>query len=194
MISFPEWASLTGAAGGMRLDKYSTGGFDRGRPRWVEGIWLALQALLVSSPIPGSWHRVVLLRLFGASIGDHVRIKPRVLVKFPWRLVIGEWSWVGEGAWIDNLAEVRIGSHVVISQGAYLCTGSHDLRSESFALVLRPIEIGECAWVCARAIVSPGTVVGRGAVVSLGSVAKGQLQDWQIYRGNPAVPVGRRQP
>jgi len=178
----------------MRLDNYSAASLDRGRSRWAEAAWLLVQALLVSSPIPGSWHRVALLRLFGARIGNHVCIKPRVLVKFPWRLVIGNWSWVGEGAWIDNLAEVRIGSHAVISQGAYLCTGSHDIRAENFDLQFRPIEIGDSAWVCARAIVGPGTVVGPGAVLSLGSVASGQLEPWQIYRGNPAVAAGRRRP
>jgi putative colanic acid biosynthesis acetyltransferase WcaF len=160
----------------MRLDKYSSHGFDRGRSRLVEGLWIVVQALLVSSWLPGSWHR----------------IKPGVLVKFPWRLSVGEWSWLGECAWIDNLAEVEIGSHAVISQQAYLCTGSHDARSESFDLVVRPITVGNSAWICAGSVVGPGTVVGNGAILALGSVAIEDLEPWTIYRGNPAVAIGRR--
>jgi putative colanic acid biosynthesis acetyltransferase WcaF len=80
----------------MRLDKYSNSGFERGRPRWVEALWVIAQAFFLSSWIPGSMHRVALLRSFGAKIGDRVTIKPGVRVKFPWRLHIGDHSWIGE--------------------------------------------------------------------------------------------------
>ena len=88
----------------MRLDLYTTEGFQRGRPAWLEAIWLLVQPLLISSPLPGSRLRVLLLRLFGARIGRGVTIKPGVMVKFPWRLEIGDHSWIGEHVWLDNLA------------------------------------------------------------------------------------------
>jgi putative colanic acid biosynthesis acetyltransferase WcaF len=153
---------------------------------------LVVQALLVRSFVPGSRHRRLLLRLFGASIGDAVVIKPGLRVKFPWRLRVGDWAWLGEDVWIDNLAEVTIGAHAVVSQGAYLCTGSHDWNRESFDLIVRPIIVGDKAWICACAVVAPGTIVGEGAVVGLGAVVAGALRDWTIYKGNPAVPAGER--
>ena len=177
----------------MRLDKYSSAEFDRGRSRGAEALWVLVQALFVSSWLPGSWLRIVILRLFGAKIAAHVIIKPRVSVKFPWRLVVGEWSWIGERVWIDNLAEVRIGNHAVISLNAYLCTGNHDMASETFDLVVKPIVIEDSAWIGAGAIVGPGAVVGTGAVLSVGSVAWKSLQAGTIYRGNPATAVGMRQ-
>jgi putative colanic acid biosynthesis acetyltransferase WcaF len=176
----------------MRLEQYSSQAFDRGRPRWVEALWMVVQWLFVSSALPGSWHRTTLLRLFGARIGSNVVMKPRILVKFPWRLQVGAWSWIGEAAWIDNLANVAIGANVVLSQGVYVCTGSHDIRSDSFDLIVREVLVEDGAWICAHAIVAPGTVVKGGAVLSAGSVATGVLQPGMVYRGNPAVPCGPR--
>jgi putative colanic acid biosynthesis acetyltransferase WcaF len=154
---------------------------------WVEALWLLAQAALVRSWMPGSRHRVALLRLFGARIGMGVMIKPGVRVKFPWRLVIGDHAWLGEDVWIDNLAPVTIGSHCCISQGAFFCTGSHDWSSESFDLIVKPITIADHAWIGARATVAPGVCVGEGAVLSLGSVATGDLAPWSVHAGMPAL-------
>ena len=175
----------------MRLDLYTTKGFQRGRPGWVEAIWILLQPLL-SLPLPGASLRVLLLRLFGAHIGRGVVIKPGVTVKFPWRLEIGDYSWIGEGVWLDNLAEIRIGSHCCLSQGVYLCTGSHDWSTSGFDLVTKPIVLGDEVWLAARAIVGPGVTIGSGAVLSLGSVATRDLAGGQIHQGAPAVAVRSR--
>jgi putative colanic acid biosynthesis acetyltransferase WcaF len=176
----------------MRLDRYNARGFDRGRPAWIEALWIIVQALLVSSFIPGSAHRAVLLRLFGARIGEGVVLKPRMRVKFPWRLEIGNHSWIGEGAWIDNLDTVSIGSHCCISQGAFFCTGSHNWTSETFDLETKPITVGDHAWIGARSVVAPGVTVGEGAVLVLGSVATRDLSAWWVHQGNPAEPVKER--
>ena len=101
--------------------------------------------MFVSSSIPGSAHRCFLLRAFGAKIGRGVNIKPRVKVKFPWRLIVGNHSWIGEAVWIDNLAEVEIGANCCVSQGAYLCTGSHDWNSRKFTLITKPIRVEDGA-------------------------------------------------
>jgi putative colanic acid biosynthesis acetyltransferase WcaF len=176
----------------VRLDLFHTGGFDRGRSALVDALWLVAQGLFFSSWIPGSAHRVVLLRLFGARIGKGVVIKPRVQVKFPWRLEIGDFSWLGEGAWIDNLAQVTIGAHCCISQGAYLCTGSHDWSSETFDLIVKPITIGQGAWLAASSVVGPGVTVGSGAVLTLSSAAVTDLQPGWIHSGVPARPIRAR--
>ena len=176
----------------MWLDKFDNRTFERGRPRWVEMLWIMMQALFVSSCWPGSGPRRACLRAFGARIGRGVVIKPRVRVKFPWRLSVGDHSWIGEGVWIDNLAEVRIGAHCCLSQNAYLCTGSHDWRSAGFDLITRPIDIQDQAWIAAQAVVGPGVTVGRGAVLALAAVAVDDLRSAWIYRGNPAQPVKPR--
>jgi putative colanic acid biosynthesis acetyltransferase WcaF len=125
----------------------------------------------------------------GARIGDGVRIKPGVKVKFPWRLVVGEFVWLGENCWIDNVASVTIDSHTCISQDVYICTGNHDWSSPTFALKDTPIHIGEGCWIAARAMVGPGVTLGRGAVLCLGSVTGRSLEPMTIYAGNPAQPI-----
>lgn len=172
----------------MRLDRYSSRGFDRGAGRGTEAAWMLLGAPLVSGLLPGSRWRVALLRLFGARIGRGVVVKPRVRVKFPWRLRVGDFTWIGEEAWIDNLAEVRLGSHVCLSQGAYICTGSHDWSRTTFDLITRPVVIEDHAWICAKAVVAPGARVLAGAVLEAGSVGRGVLQGWTVHQGNPAAP------
>lgn len=174
------------------LSKYSVGDFDRGRPAWVEALWLLAQALFVRSWLPGSAHRRLLLRLFGAQIGQDVQIKPGVRVKFPWRLAIGDHSWIGEDVWIDNLAEVVIGAHCCLSQGAYLCTGSHDKQSDTFDLITDSIHIADRAWLAAHSRVAPGVQIGTGAVLAMGSIANKDLEPWTVNAGIPAVPRGAR--
>jgi putative colanic acid biosynthesis acetyltransferase WcaF len=182
----------TATCGRVRLDLYSPKGFIRGRSALSEAAWMLVQVLLVASPLPGSRFRVWLLRLFGAGIGQHVTIKPGVRVKFPWRLQIGDHAWIGEDAWIDNLAEVTIGDHCCLSQGVYLCTGNHDWSRPTFDLVVRPIRVEPQAWLAARSVVGPGVTVREGAVLGLGSVAVHDLQAWQVHVGSPALPIRPR--
>ena len=123
----------------MQLSQFSNQDFNRGAPVLLEIIWLATQGFLFSTWLPGAKWRCWLLRIFGANIGKGVNIKPRAHVKFPWRLSIGNYSWIGEGVWIDNLNEVKIGNNVCVSQGSYICTGSHDYKNEHFRLITKPI-------------------------------------------------------
>lgn len=182
---------MTGATP-VRLEAFNNAAFDRQRPAMVEALWIVVQEALLRSFLPGSAHRRLLLRMFGARIGRGVVIKPRVRVKFPWKLEVGDHSWIGEGVWIDNLAPVRIGSNCCVSQEAYLCTGSHDWSKPTFDLIVQPIELRDGAWVAARGVLGPGVVVGEGAVLLLGGVATKPLEPWIIYSGSPAQPVRRR--
>ena len=176
----------------MRLDQYNNTNFSRGKPLWIEILWIIIQSFFVSSWIPGSAHRKFLLKLFGAKIGKGVNIKPGIRVKFPWRLEIGDYTWIGESVWIDNLAPISIGNHCCISQGVYLCTGSHDLSKEKFDFIAEPIIIHDSAWLGAISVIAPGVVVGNSAVLTMGSVAMKDLKEGWIYQGNPACIIAKR--
>ncbi len=171
----------------ISLAAFDNPSYDRGRSKLIEAAWVLTQALLVSSALPGSAHRRILLRMFGAKIGNGVVIKPRVRIKFPWRLRIEDNSWIGEGVWIDNLDDVSIGSNVCVSQGAYICTGSHNWKSRSFDLIVAPTQIGAGAWIAAKACLAPGIKIGEGAILSFASTAIHDLEPWFIYSGNPAI-------
>jgi putative colanic acid biosynthesis acetyltransferase WcaF len=180
----------------QRLDTYRTPpGWSPGRSWPVRTLWFCLGSpLLAARWLPGSLWRVALLRMFGARIGTGCRLKPGVRVQLPWRLEVGEHCWLGEHAWFDNLAPISLGDRVCVSQGAYLCTGNHDFRSPGFEQRLGAIHVGNDAWIAARAVLAPGTVVGDGAVVALAAVVGGAVPEGVIVRGNPAVVVGQRWP
>ena len=114
--------------------------------------------------------KAAILRFFGAKIGSSVVIKPRVTIKNPWFLTIGENSWIGEMVWIDNPGWVEIGRNVCISQGCYIVTGNHDYGDPAFGYFSQPIEIADRCWICAKAVVPPGAILPEGTVVPIGSV------------------------
>ncbi len=144
-----------------------------------------------SLPVP-SLIKVLLLRVFGARIGQHVVIKPSVHIKYPWKLRVGDYSWIGEGVWIDNLDKVEIGDSCCLSQGCYLLTGNHDYSSENFDLMVSSIYIESQAWVGAKSIVCPGVTLQRASVLTVGSIATADLEKFGIYQGNPAKKVKQR--
>ena len=146
-----------------------------------------------NSLFPFSSLKRMLLRIFGAKIGEGVVIKPKVNIKYPWLLEIGEFSWIGEGVWIDNLAKVHIGKNVCLSQNAILLCGSHNYRKSTFDLEIDSIILEDGVWIGAEAIVAKGTICKSHSIVSLKSVAKGVLKEYGIYSGNPAVLIKKRE-
>ena len=176
----------------VKLAEFDNSGFERGRSGIAELAWMLVSALFVKSWIPGSGIRVFLLRLFGATIGTGVVIKPGVQVKFPWKLSIGSNTWIGEKVWIDNIGPVSIGSNCCVSQRSLLCSGSHDWTKDSFDLVVGPINVEDDVWIAADAIISAGITVGKKSVIACGSVVTENTEEGYIYQGNPAVRKRRR--
>ncbi len=175
------------------LSRTHPGGYHPGRPFVVRAIWLLVEAIVLLNPVIVSYRlKRALLRLFGATIGEGVLIKPGLHVKYPWRLTVGDHCQLGERAWIDNMEDVVLASDVIVSQGAYLCTGNHNWADPTMPLAPRPIVVEHGAWIGAFAKVAPGTTIGAGSVLSLGAVALSDTERWGIYAGNPAVRVGRR--
>jgi putative colanic acid biosynthesis acetyltransferase WcaF len=135
------------------------------RPSWVIYLWAICELLLVTNPWQiSSGIRVRVLRAFGAEIGSGVVFRPRTRVKFPWKLHIGDRSWIGEGVWFHNQDHIYVGHDAVLSQETLLTTGSHRHRT-NMALITRPITIGPGAWVTSRCVVLGGVTIGRSALV-----------------------------
>jgi putative colanic acid biosynthesis acetyltransferase WcaF len=177
----------------MRLDAYSLGDYSPGASKTKQILWFFIGSPLVRSYLlPFSSLKIEILRVFGASIGKGVRVKPDVRIKFPWRLSVGDHSWIGESVWIDNLANVDIGSHCCISQGVYLCTGNHDWSAENFDLRTEGIVLEDGSWLAAKSMVAPGVRVSEGAVLGMGSLATDDLEANGVFQGNPAKKIGTR--
>ncbi|HEV2478850.1 MAG TPA: WcaF family extracellular polysaccharide biosynthesis acetyltransferase [Puia sp.] len=164
-----------------------------GASRTKQILWYFVNILFFKNPlniISGS--KVFLLKLFGATVGKGVVIKPSVNIKFPWKLAIGDHSWIGEHVWIDNLSNVTIGENVVLSQGCLLVSGSHDYRKTTFDFLSSPILLEEGVWICARAVVLGGAICRSHSMLTAGSVSGRELQPYTVYTGNPATAVKTR--
>lgn len=174
------------------LSKYSIGNYQPG-PRIKVLIWYPFNYFIFYSRIPfPSAFKVFLLRLFGAKVGSGVVLKQNIRIKNPWRLIIGNNSWIGEGVWIDNIENVSIGNNVCLSQNAILLTGNHDYSKSNFAPRYGKIGLEDGVWICACAIVCPGVLCKSHSVLTVNSVATGDLDAMKIYSGNPAVFVRER--
>lgn len=165
----------------------------RGKPSYVVQFWWLIQSTLFawSPQFLYGWRRF-LLRLFGAKIGNKVLVRPSARFTYPWKITIGEYSWVGDDVILYSLGEITIGKNTVISQKTYICTGSHDYTSKAFDIYATPIVIGDEVWVATDVFVAPGVHLGNGCVVGARSTVLEDIPPGKICYGNPAKPVKDR--
>lgn len=175
------------------LSKFNNAWYKPGGNVIKRTLWYYTNVLFFLNPWnPFSSLKVFLLKLYGAKVGKGVVIKPSVNIKYPWRLRIGSYSWIGEKVWIDNLANVEIGNNVSISQGAMLLCGNHNYKKHTFDLVTGEIKLEEGVWIGAHSIVTPGITCKSHSILAVNSVATKDLEAYTIYQGNPAVDVRKR--
>ena len=156
-------------------------------------LWgLTYQLLFRFSPRPFHEWRSFLLRLFGAKVGKGVHVYPGVKIWAPWNTEFHNECGIGSGAILYSQGKITIGERAVISQGAYLCAGTHDYTKAGFPLVTAPIYVGKEVWIAAEAFVHPGVTIGEGAVVGARSVVIKDLPAWMVCAGNPAKPLKER--
>lgn len=172
---------------------FDTGDFKIGASGLKQFLWYFVDVFFFKTKlIPFSSILVFLLRLFGAKIGNEVRIKPGIYIKYPWKLIVGDYSWLAD-CYIENLDLVTIGVNCCISQQAMLITGNHNYSKTGFDLITAPIILQDGAWVGASAKVCPGVTLHSHAVLTLGSVATKNLDAYGIYQGNPAIKIKERE-
>ncbi|MCF6763001.1 putative colanic acid biosynthesis acetyltransferase [Pseudomonas fragi] len=165
----------------------------RGKNPLICQLWWIVQSCFFStSPQFMYKWRVFLLRLFGAKIGQNVIIRPTARITFPWKLSVGDNSWIGDHVEVYNLERITIHSNSVISQRSYLCTGSHDPASRTFRIYAEPIVIEEGAWIATDVFIAPGVTVGRNALVGARSSLFTDAKADYVYVGYPAKPIKMR--
>ena len=175
------------------LSRYDNHWFNPGGNKLKRMIWFYINAIIFNSYLfPFSFLKSQILRLFGANIASNVVIKPKVNIKYPWNLEVGENTWIGECVWIDNLSTVSIGANVCISQGAMLLCGNHDFKSVKFDLMVDGIIIEDGAWIGAKSLVCPGVTAKSHSILTATSVATKDLAEYGIYQGNPAIEKRKR--
>ncbi len=175
-----------------RLDLYNNGFYQPGS-FWKRAAWYICNCIFFKSSIVYPQPvKIFALKMFGGRIGRGSGFKPNVNIKYPWFLEIGEHVWIGEEVWIDNLAPVKIGNHVCISQGALLLTGNHNYKKQTFDLMVNPIVLEDGVWVGAKVVICPGITLKTHSVITAGSVMRQDAEPYRIYSGNPASLVRTR--
>ena len=168
------------------LGQYNSSQHERGRSSLIVILWWLVQGVC----FPLSLHnfngfRVWLLRLFGAKIGRGVVIRPTAKFTYPWKIAIGDCSWIGDDVVLYSVDCINIGCHCVISQKSYLCTGSHDLSDRSFSLITAPIEIGNGVWIATDCFVAAGVAIGANSVIGARSSVFSNISAQKIAWGSP---------
>jgi putative colanic acid biosynthesis acetyltransferase WcaF len=175
------------------LAQYHQPGFEVGRPKWYVMLWWLVQAITFPLTLHASHGpRCTLLRWFGAKIGKQVIIRPTARFTYPWKVEIGDYSWVGDDVVFYSLAPIRVGEHCVVSQRSYLCTGSHDISDPRFGLMSAPIVIENGAWIAIDCLVGPGVTIGANSVIAARSSVFRDMPPGQVCMGTPCRVVKPR--
>ncbi|WP_266363593.1 DapH/DapD/GlmU-related protein [Tellurirhabdus rosea] len=146
------------------------------------------------SPRPLHAWRSFLLRCFGANVGRGVHVYPGVRIWAPWNLDLQDQCGIASGVTLYSQGRITVGRLAVISQGTYLCAGTHDYNQPGFPLITRPISVGAHAWIAAEAFVHPGVTIGEGCVIGARAVVTRSMPPWMVCAGHPCVPVRGRTP
>ena len=159
----------------------------------ARSVWNIVWRLLYR-PTPRLFHpwRCLLLRLFGARLGNYVHPYPSARVWAPWNLEMGDHSCLSEQVDCYCVDKSQIGARPTVSQYSFLCTASHDYTDPAMPLVTAPITIGSSAWGTADVFVAPGVTIGEGVVVTARSSVFSDIEPWVVASGNPAKPVKKR--
>lgn len=177
------------------LSRYDNSWYNPGRPSLIRILWYFINLFVFMSPLfPFYSLKRLLLRWFGASVGEGVIVKPRVNIKYPWHVKIGANSWIGEGVWIDSLGAVEIGANCCLSQEVLLLCGNHNFMRETFDLMVGEIVLEDGVWIGARSVVTGNTFCGSHSVLAVQSVSPSRMESFGVYRGNPAEKIKERKP
>jgi putative colanic acid biosynthesis acetyltransferase WcaF len=154
--------------------------------------WAITAPFFRFSPRPLWGWRRLLLRGFGAKVGQGAHVYPSVRISVPWNVSIGDRAAVGDRVILYALGPISIGARATISQGSHLCAGTHDHRDPAMPLLKLPISIADDVWVCADAFIGPGVKIGACSVVGARAVVMRDVEPGAIMAGNPARKVGVR--
>ncbi|GGG42453.1 colanic acid biosynthesis acetyltransferase WcaF [Croceivirga lutea] len=177
----------------QQLDTYSFPKELYGKSKLFVQLWWVVQTVFCN-PSPQfmyGWRRFW-WRLFGAKVGKKVIIRPSVKCTYPWKVKIGDYSWIGDQVVLYSVDSITIEKNTVVSQKSYLCTASHDYKLSNFPTITSPIYIKEGCWLASDVYVAPGVTIGQETLVGARSSVFSSLPDKKICVGSPAKPIKDR--
>ena len=150
---------------------------------------------VLARPLPrslGSGWKRMLLRLFGAKIHPTAVVYSSAKVYYPANLIMDAYSCLASDVNCYNVDIVYIGANSTVSQGAFLCPGSHDITDPKNSLITAPIFIADQVWIAVDAFVGMGVTIGQGAVVGARAAVFKDVEPWTVVGGNPAKFIKKR--
>ncbi|KGO93372.1 DapH/DapD/GlmU-related protein [Flavobacterium subsaxonicum] len=144
------------------------------------------------SPRPLHGWRSFILKCFGAKVGKGVHVYPGVIIWAPWNLILKDHCGIASGVNLYSQGVITVGEKAVISQGSYICTGTHDYTKTGFPLYTLPIAIGDDTWVAADVFIHPGVTIGNGCVIGARSVVTKNMPAWMVCAGFPCKVIKER--
>ncbi len=161
----------------------------------VNNVFLDFELMILRwvGHIPFHFKRRWIYKLAGVKIGRGSTIHMWANFFYPSGISIGEDTIIGDHAFLDGRAPLKIGSHVDIASQVLIYNGKHDIHDPEFRPVNAPVEIGDYVFIGPRVTIQPGVKIGRGAIIAAGAVVTKDVPEFAIAGGVPAEVIGERQ-
>ncbi|MDU1538948.1 MAG: WcaF family extracellular polysaccharide biosynthesis acetyltransferase [Paeniclostridium sordellii] len=166
------------------LNKYDQTWFDRGRSGYVIALWWIIQDTFFRCSLHNMYgFRNFILKCFGAKIGKNVKIRRKCEITYPWKLEVGDNTWIDDEVLIYNLDNIKIGSNCSITRRSFLCTGNHNIKDPKFGLIVKPIVIDDGVWIQADCFIGQGVHIFENVVMGARSSTFKDIEENRIYYG-----------
>jgi maltose O-acetyltransferase len=174
--------------------KLSSGEINQKITRRIETILLELSngILHCVGHIPSHFIRRFFYRLAGMQIGEGSTFHMGARFYNPANIEIGADTIIGEFAVLDGRNKLTIGNHVDIASEVMIYNAQHDINSDDFHAISKPVKIEDYVFIGPRAVILPGVTIGKGAVIAAGAVVTKDVSPLEIVAGVPAKVISQR--
>ena len=139
-----------------------------------------------------------LLRHYGATIGDDVRIASPLIVHNAERsfanLTVKNGAYIGRDCLIDLKEKIEIGARATLAMRVTIAThmdvGRSSWGERGYPASSAPVVIGDDAYIGAGAIILPGVHIGAGALVGAAALVRHNVPPGMRVGGVPARDLG----
>ncbi len=142
----------------------------------------------------GGKYRTKLTSKIIRSCGENVNVEKGA--SFTPELVIGDNSGIGINS--EIYGPVFIGNNVLMGPEVIIYTQNHSYSKKSVLIRnqgyddYKKVVIEDDVWIGRRAMIMPGSHIGKGAVIAAGSVVSGNVPEYAVVGGVPAKVIKYR--
>lgn len=154
-------------------------------------VWYFINACL--SYFPSKHMRYWGLKISGMKLNKNIRFYQGFHIRAPKKITIEEGVSIGPKVLLDGRCGLFIGKNAVLAYDCIIWTLNHDYNDIHFCGKGAPVKIGSNSWICSRAIILPGIIIGEGAIVASGAIVTKNVEPYTIVGGVPAKVIGKRE-